>query len=115
MVIHANSTAWNAKCPQPSQQSGVARAVTCEWLSIGERRIPLKRYRVLCNLQSHQMPLDPLIVIFLATATCQGNILVGECSAFLASGSDPTDESRMTPDHTTKRSERTGSLHERVD
>ena len=42
-------------------------------------------------------------------------ILVGECSAFLASGSDPTDESRMTPDHTTKRSERTGSLHERVD
>ena len=34
-------------------------------------------------------------------------VLVGECSAFLASGSEPTDESRMTPDHT---SERTGSL-----
>ena len=52
-------------------------------------------------------------------------ILVGECSAFLASGSDPTDDSRMehsiqcvlkVPDHTgTKRSERSGSLHERVD
>ena len=65
-------------------------------------------------------------------------LLVGECSAFLASGSDPTvaagnvlistmiisvNEQGMlytlavlkVPDHTTKRSERTGRVHECID